>query len=254
MSAQKSFVRWGTVLLALLIILFVGLILFSPAMHIREITVVRLDPRLDIEEVQSVLIPFFDQHLFFLPASEVISLVEESVPDAQEVRIEKRYPSELAVHVGLHPLIARIKIRDPDVSEEDVLTHTGAYFDFLTEQGIYVSTVALQNAQALPMITFVDWGVRPLQGTKLIDPSFLQKMDAAEISLTQQFGKPVKSRTIFMRAQEFHIELEDYTLWFDVRTTIEDQLQRYRTFLQSVDLSTISEYIDLRLTDRVIYK
>jgi hypothetical protein len=64
----------------------------------------------------------------------------------------------------------------------------------------------------------------------------------------------VFTRTLFLRAQEYHLQTREWTLWFDMRSSIEDHLQRYRIFLREIPHEEVREYIDLRLKDRVVYK
>ena len=79
-------------------------------------------------------------------------------------------------------------------------------------------------------------------------------MHNAEQALDEQFGQKVRSRSVYLRAQEFHLLTQQYSLWFDLKSPLEAQLLRYRLFLQTVGKDTAKEYIDLRLTDRVVYK
>lgn len=233
-------------------------LLFSPLIQVREIQVVRLSPRLDIEQVQQALVPTFGRHLVFLSSFEVVKLLEEHIADVESVSIGKTYPSKLHVRIELHPLVARLTIVRPD-DEERVsqdLDDAGEelQIDFLTDRGIYVATTAAQDTETLPEILIVDWGIRPQEGTVLIDPSFLERMNAAEWTLLRQFGQEVTRRTVFVRAQEFHLKTGQRELWFDLRSPLEAQLERYRTFLTETDLDTVQEYIDLRISDRVLYQ
>lgn len=249
-TIRASAVRWTLFALIILGVLALGFVLFSPVIQVRQVQVTRLSPRLDIEDVQQTLAPTFGKHLFFLSSFEVATLLKEHIPDIDEVKIGKTYPSTLHVRIGLRPLVARLRILEPD---ENVVG-TGATIDFLTDQGIYVATTAAQDTATLPEIHIVDWGVRPDPGSKLIQPIFLERMNAAELTLLRQFGQEVTERTIFVRAQEFHMRIGRLELWFDIKSPLEDQLQRYRTFLREVNIDDVKDYIDLRIADRVVYQ
>lgn len=229
-----------------------GFLLFSPIVQVREIQVTRESPRLDIEDVQVALTPMFGRHLFFLSSLEVADLLKESIPDISAISVSKTYPSTLHVRVQLHPLAARLRILEPD--QEYATSQTGATVDFLTDQGMYVATTAVHDTETLPEIVVVDWGVRPDPGTRMVRPSFLERMNAAELTLLRQFGKEVSQRRIFLRAQEFHVTIDGIDLWFDTRTPLEKQLNRYRLFLREVESSEVKQYIDLRVADRVVYQ
>ena len=251
-SIRESFLKWvlgATIFIGLLVL---GFVLFSPIIHVREIEVTRESPRLDIEEVQLALAPMFGKHLFFLSSYEVASLLHESIPDVDTIQVGKTYPSTLHVDVSLRPLVARLRILEPD--EQNALSYTGATIDFLTDEGMYVATTAAQDIETLPEIVIVDWGVRPDPGTVMVKPSFLERMNAAELTLLRQFGQEVSERRVFLRAQEFHLYTDGIELWFDTRTPLEKQLNRYRLFLREIGLEEVRQYIDLRIADRVVYQ
>lgn len=249
---RESALKWTLAGLILVGAMLFGFLLFSPIVQVREIQVTRESPRLDIEDVQQALAPMFGRHLFFLSSFEVAGLLREDFPDISTISVSKTYPSTLHVQIELNPLVARLHILEPD--EEQALAFTGSTVDFLTEKGIYIATTAAQDPATLPEITIVDWGVRPDPKTQLLDPSLLQRMNAAEITLLRQFGQEVTERRVFLRAQEFHLRIGGIELWFDTKSPLEDQLNRYRIFLRETGLGEVRQYIDLRISDRVIYQ
>lgn len=252
-TLRISALRWGIVSGIALVLLLVGLAIFSPALQVREINITRLTPRLDIEQVQTTLSPMFGRHLLFVSSFDVSSLLNENIADVDTVTIGKQYPSILDVSISLHPIVARLHIDEPDSVGVGTLG-TGTVVDFLTDQGVYVVTLAAQDTEVLPLIRVVDWGVRPQPGDMLLQPQFIERMESAEVELLRQFGQETRGRTAFVRAQEFHLHLDDFVIWFDMKSPLEEQLQRYRTFLRSVDVADVHEYVDLRIAERVIYK
>ena len=249
---RASALRWIVASVVLGSIGIFSFFLFSPIIQVREITVERLSPRLDIEEVQNTLSSLFGKHLFFLSSFEVAGLLEESIPDIASVTIDKEYVSTLNVRIALDPLVARLRILDPDTNPD--AAGTGATIDFLTDEGIYIQTTAAKDTETLTEIQLVDWGVRPRPGTLLIQPAFIERINAAEIAFLRQFGKEVRRRTVFLRAQEFHLLVGETELWFDLKSPLADQLERYRTFLRAVGTEETYEYIDLRISNRIIYQ
>lgn len=249
---RTFFTRWVLVGVFCTLLLVLGLLLFSPRVRIQTIRIPRTDARLDVEQTALQLSSLYGRHLLFLSPYEVESLIGESLPDMQSVSIEKIYPNELRVNVTLAPLIVRLAILAPD---EEPVIGTGGTIDFLTEKGIYVQLPGEEEHPDLPLLHIIDWGARPLPGAPLVTPAFVEQLFGAENALVNQFGHQVQKRIVFLRGQEFHLELQNYTLWFDVRSSLDDALQRYRTFLQAVNVQEqVREYIDLRLTDKVVYK
>ncbi|MBU0459077.1 hypothetical protein KJ652_00170 [Patescibacteria group bacterium] len=249
----KSCMWWLLTIFVALLLLFVGLLLFSPLLEIREARVTRVNARLDIEEVQRILAPYFGRHLFFLPTYEVSRTIKGSFTDVKEVKVGKDYPFGLSVHIELDPIYARLAILDPD--EMGFTTQTGATIDFLTDQGAYVIAPLSKAGEKLPLIRLVDWGVRPTEGDEMLSSDFLNRISETERALSEQFGHTIEGRTVFLRAQEFHLHLKrGIEIWFDIVTPMEEQLLKYRTFLRSIDLNEVENYVDLRMSDRVVYK
>ena len=248
---EKIALRWMIIVGAGVTVLVIGLILFSPLLTIREIKIRRLSPRLDIEHVQQVLYPFFGRHLLFLSANEVREILHESIRDVENVTMEKQYPSQLTVSVKLHPLVARLDIIDPDKAE--VVRTTGSGTDFVTSEGVYVSTVSPQESEGLQTIRLVDWSVPPSPGEVLIPPEILRRLQETSDALRMQFGHSVDMQTVYLRAKEYHVRADGISLWFDMKSTLEQHLQRYRIFLQYVPKEEVHRYVDLRLTDRIVY-
>jgi hypothetical protein len=59
---------------------------------------------------------------------------------------------------------------------------------------------------------------------------------------------------VYLRAREFHLDTPKLSFWFDLRSPLEEQLQRLRTFLTVVKFPEVKNYIDLRLIGKVVYK
>lgn len=250
---RKAAFKWLFLLVAALVLALAGFVLFSPVMGVRKVDLQRTDPRMDIEDVQLVLAPFFGRHLLFLPEHEVREALRFGVPDFVRADIGKLYPSTLVVRVELEPLRAQLKIAEP-TSTEGPETQSGSIAaDFLTEHGVYVFAPQA-NMPDLPVITLVDWGVRPVPGAVVLPLSFMDRLNATEAAIREQFGYTIEERTVFLRAQEFHLDIGPYELWFDVRSPLEEHLARYRTFLREVAPTEVKTYVDLRSADRVVYR
>lgn len=272
--AYQRFIRhaktWRKLLWRFLAILAIGIVclavwlaFFSPAFSLTEIRVRRTDRRLDEELMHAALRPLIGNHLFYLSGGEVQPLLTSplpragrpAVPDLASVSVSKDYPSTMIVSVELSPVIARLAIEEPGGGEKK--EGTGAILaDYLTEDGMYVTYVPSQVASgaALPLIRIVDWSARPQPWHVVLEPSFLEGMRKAEQSLTEQFGQPVTERIAYLRAKEFHLKLPAYMLWFDFKSTLEEQVQRYRLFLRTAGASAATRYVDLRLRDRIVYR
>lgn len=258
--------RFALLITGSVLLLLIGLALFSPILEIKQIRVSRTDPRIDAENIQRALAPLFGRHLFFLPPQEVSAMLRQAVPDLRDARITKQYPSVLQLNIGLDPIVAEIVIENPDtppLSGTGSQTGTGQMIvdpegqDYLTNEGLYAVYNASQvqtGSATLLKLRVVDWAVRPEPWKPLVDAQFLDVMQSAESELKTQFSSQVTSRTIFVRAREFHLRLQRYSLWFDMRSPLPEQLQRYRIFLQTIGQDKATEYVDLRIKDKIVYK
>lgn len=251
---RRAIIRWSAVTLVALVVLAAGIVAFSPIGQVEEIRVSRVDPRLDIEEVQLLLAPLFGKSLVTVSSRSVRALLEPSIPDIRGVTVNKTYPSQLAVRVELVPLVARSRVLAPG-EEQQPVPGSGAMLTYITDRGTFaVVPPGFAGGDQLPLIDLVDWGSRPEPGAPILSRDFLTRMEQAVATLQTQFGQPVQRRVAFIRAQEFHLTVGKVSLWFDVRSSLEEQLLRYRMFLRSVGLQEAKEYVDLRLADRVIYR
>lgn len=231
---------------------FFAIAIFSPVMRVTEVRVLHRDPRLDLEHVQSLLSPLFGKHLLLLSAYDVRTLLYEGVPDLASVDVRKDYPSTLEVRLALDPLVARVAILVPD--QGNLESGTGAIIDYLTQKGVYISSSRIADGGSLPLMSLVDWGARPTVGSQILPPALLEQIFQTEEELLEQFGQEVLHRTIFLRAREYHVETAQWDLWFDTRSSLDEQMQRYRTFMREIPHTAVHDYIDLRLKDRVVYK
>ncbi len=247
--------RWGLLVTLLTLAGLFTFLAVSPVVQVREIRVQRSEARVDIERVQKSLSPLFGRHLLFLPEFEVLELLRASIPDLQEVQVSKSYPSELVVRVQLHPILARLTIEAPS----DVPAGSGAVTaggrplnDYLTDNGIYVSSPLMLSGSTA--FTIRDWTLRPVPGTSLLSEETLKFLRDSEGALQQEFAMRVTRRSVYLRAQEVHMQVGKTSLWFDTRSPLAPQLERLRTFLAAVGWNGAGQYVDLRLSGRVIYR
>jgi hypothetical protein len=261
--------QWLIIGSASVALLLIGLAVFSPIMHVRAIRVARTDERLDIEAVQRSLTPLFGKHLFLISSRDVGDLLETAVPDMEGVTIQKHYPSTLGVRIALEPFIAQLQIKAPPkkiatpgagttlllsgATAPDALAQRKT-FDYLTAKGRYISLAFAESGAALPAIELTDIDTMPTPGTVILSPDFLARMQEAVATLRDEFGLEVRVTTIFLRGREFHLKLPKYTLWFDMKSPLADHFERLRTLLQAVKPGEITQYVDLRLAGRIVYK
>jgi hypothetical protein len=237
----------------LTILAVIGILMFSPIFDVKQIQVRRQDARLDIEEVQEVLKPLFRTRLPFITKNQVFELLADQYPDIRRIEIAKQYPSTLIISAYLDTVAAELKLDEPFVGSGAV-SGSGSHA-YVTSDGYAIFTpIALTDGDTLPKLRITDWGVKPTNRTFLIGPEFLHTIFQARDMLSENFGFTVTDITVFIRAQEFHVRANKVSLWFDLTSPLALQFQRFRDFLKTVPLDQVKEYVDLRISDRVIYK
>jgi hypothetical protein len=239
---------------SLLLLLFLAPLFTVSSMNIR-----RQDQRIDIEEMQQLLLPFFGRHLLFLASWEVERAVESVYPEVREVIVEKSLPHELRITLQMEDIAAEVLLGDPDDTEEQIFAASGSTLHrYLTVGGVYLEyPVPLpfrkETGKQIPL-HIVDWVVKPVHREQLLSPSILHAIESTLTVLRESFGHTVQSVTLYVRAKEFHVRTERIVLWFDFASPMTAQLDRYRTFLRALPLESSEKYVDVRLHDRVVYR
>lgn len=250
-TVWELFKRFGLWIAGFCVLVVLGVLLFSPILQIREIRISRSDPRVDIEQVQRSLAPLFGERLLFVANGDVLPLVEKAMPDLKTAEIAKSYPSTLVL--TLHPteIVAQLKIVSSGTgSVPDGLT------DYLTEDGMYVryTPQQVQAGSGLLLLSLVDWGAKPVPWTSLLAPDFVDTMRKTEAALATEFNLKTTERAVYLRAREFHLQVGAISLWFDMRSTVEEQIERYRLYLKTAEKTPAKTYVDLRLRDKIVYR
>ena len=254
----SEFRMWLAIGAGLIVLTVAGTLLFAPFFDVREMRVRRQDPRIDPEDIQQTLSPLFKQRLVLVTRSQVAFMLQAEHPEIERVEISKDYPSTLSVSVYLEPVVAEVKIGDSlsGVSGSgSINTSSGTnIYTYVTRKGTYVTSPIRLSGGPYPKLTITDWGILPQNRTPLLTPIFLQTIFLARDTLRRDFGLQNQNITVFLRAQEFHITTNKATLWFDLRSPLNVQFQRFREFLKNLSLDQAKEYIDLRIADKIIYK
>lgn len=263
-ALRPFFFRIVAACVVLMLLLIVCLAVFSSLLDIRELQVARSDPRLDSERIQQALRPLFGRRLPLLSAEEIPPLLtaelpeehRSAVPDLDTVTIRKDYPSSLHIRLTLRPLAYRLSIKTVGQTTPNPVPAAGSGVDFLTSDGLYVSYTAAQagSGNALPQLHIVDWGAKPDPWKPLVGMDILTAMQETEAALVDDFAQTIRSRTIYLRAREYHLQTQTISLWFDLKSPIEEQLARYRLFLDTVPAGTAKQYVDLRISGKLIYR
>lgn len=262
-TAQKAVASfWWLLGGALLGIVLITL--FSPLLTVRSMRVARRDPRIDVELVEQALRPLFGMRMLFVRQQDIEPLLKEdlpevkraAVPDMKSLAVGKEYPSTLILEITPATLIAQARVLQPDMQPLPAGSGT-TLLEVITEDGMLAAYLPSEvpDAAALMPVDIVDWGARPQPWTHLADPEVFNEIRRVETLLRDQFGQGVQRRVLYLRAQEYHFLLDDgLSLWLDRRSPVDEQLARYKLFLQVTPRGVAKQYVDLRLHDRIVYR
>ncbi len=252
----SEFRTWLVIGVVATIVTVMLVLMFAPFFDVRQIVIRRQDPRVDLEDIQQALSPLFRQRLILITKNQVSGMLTPDYPDIDHIEIAKKYPSTLTVSIYLEPVAAAIVIDDSDAAatESGALVGSGTYA-YITRSGYFVSSpIKLGGSTPIPMLQLTDWGIRPQNRTHVLSEDFIDQIFSARDALRTDFGLSTTGITVFVRAQEFHIRTNKVTVWFDLKSPLSLQFQRFREFLKTLSLDQAKEYIDLRIADKIIYK
>jgi hypothetical protein len=256
---------WCVALVLLIIVAACVFFLFSPSFSVTSIQVSRQDRRVDVEEIQKLLRPYFGNHILFVSPLLLERNVLTEYPEVSSVKVRRNFPNELAVTLYMDPVVARLFIGEPDhteanfadlVSEGEVIA-PGTWYSYLTSKGVYLEYPFPLNAKVeeeVITLHLVDWAVKPTHRQTLLAEDVLNQIRGVRRILQESFGHAIGGITFYLRAQEFHVKTEGLVLWFDLSTPAVKQINRYREFLRTLTAESAEEYVDLRLHDRVVYR
>ncbi len=235
----------------------IGILILSPIFNVKHIQIRRQDARIDIDDAQAALRPLFDQRLPFVTRGEVADLLRTIYPDITQVAIKKTYPDAIQISIYVDPLAAQLKIdaqRNHGAAGTGTLvTQTGSYA-YITARGYTVISPVRLAKDPLPTLIITDWGAQPMNRSLLLDTAFLRAVFEARDTLRENFGLQATDIIVYLRAREFHVTTKKISLWFDLSSPLQLQFGRFREFLKALSLEQVKEYIDLRISDRVIYR
>lgn len=254
----SEFKIWTLIGAAIISVTVIAILLFSPYFDVREMQIRRQDPRIDPEEIQETLSPLFHQKLLLVSRSQVMAMLATTYPDIEKVEIAKNYPSKLTITVYLEPVVAEVKIDEgsSDATASGALvTGSGTNtYSYVTKRGLFITSPMKLDTTPLPIITITDWAIRPQNRSLLLAETFLHNAFLARDTLRRDFGLTTVNTVVFLRAQEFHIQTNKANLWFDLRSPLNVQFQRFRSLLKTVSFDDVKDYIDLRIADKIIYQ
>lgn len=234
----------GSTLLVLgcaFMLLFTLFAIFSPYFQLKQVTVERKSPHIDVAAVENLMAEFYGQNLLFLSQKRVEQRLLETFPEFREVRLSEAWPDELVLNIELSPPFYQ------------VLNEFDATFAVLSEDGVVLRQ---ESTAGLPRIVVRDYDKNLVPGEafataeELKAITFLRQYFAEKLKLvvTDVYYLPV--------AYEVHlVTAQNTAFWFDLRQGAEEQVRKIDLVSDQINLySRPPEHVDLRIPNQVFWK
>ncbi len=227
----------------LLVIGFISFAIFSPYFTIKNITIIRDNPALDIELVKPITKGFYGKNLIFFKKEVLKKKLLKNFLEFREIDIKEVWPDEISISIKLSP---------PAFTLFDMAS---ASFAVISADGIIL---AGKPNDELPVIKIKDWDKPLVPGEKFISKEWLSIIQQIDQQFTQNLKLPIKSIILLPAAQEVHF-IQDNTnetvFWFDLRIDPEKQLQKLELGANKIGLySKPIEHVDLRIPKTLFWK
>lgn len=252
-------------------ICFVFFIFFlSPVFRVQNVEVVRKNLSIDAAEIEQWLAhESLGKNIFFVSLSDLNDKASKEFSQWKSVRIRKKFPHTLYAEVENFKayaflIVKREIIEKPTSSSKAVkttkTTNTKATTKTVLQEEKYVinekGIVSYADVGEVPSMTIRYNDVFPDQisvGKSLLPPEVIEKIDLITKKLIKDHELATKEVIYFPTGKEIHVNLYQFSLWFDLLQDTDEQLQKFSKSLSFLDKNKV-EYMDLRIKNRVIYK
>lgn len=249
--------------LILACIFFALLILFfSPMLRIQHIEVVRKNLSIDTTKIEQFLTErAIGKHIFFLSSSDLEKQTHNAFPQWKSLIIHKSFPNRLSVDVENFESFAYVVLKTEQVKmvknekgnkvpTDEKITVEQKYV--LNQQGS-ISYPEIDSNPSL-LILYKDPFTKNIDiGRNIIPTQDVKSIQTVVSVLLHEYDLATKEVEYFKLAKEIHVNVFQFSLWIDLQQNLEEQLKKYNESLQHLDKNKL-EYLDLRISNRVIYK
>lgn len=242
-----------TTLLAILAgsIFLIYTIIFSNYLLIKDIKP-QADSKTNTPElmtkVADTLKSFKNKNLLFANKIEMITKIQKTFPEIENIEITKDFPSTILIKFAEYPLVANItNMADNGTNKKYLISSIG---------------YAVKENETDPNLPFIKIKTtEPINADGVvISPEKLKYILGAMTYFKEKFGMNILEAEYKVTPREVHLKTEKYfVLWLDIQKPFEDQFKKLKKALVKLDIfKEPLEYIDLRITgesgDKIIYK
>lgn len=203
------------------------------------------DKNLQSDKLQMMMKSVYDENLLFLSSSFLQKKLFISFPELSDITIIKKFPRTLILQPITDPLVFKWIYKT--INNED------QYFGYVSKKGLYFKHGPEE------IFTIFDNDVRleyiPLM-SPLLSPEEIENITNSKSLLEQVTGRKMIKMNYLRHAQEIHfIDDKEVAYWIFLKESSILQIEKLSTAIAEHDIySSPLEYIDLRISRKVIYK
>ncbi len=190
------------------------------------------------------------ENMFLLSLPFLREELKIRFPELHEILIEKKYPHILKVSLKTAPVVAKWQyeiLTDPalpPIKEEGFVNEKGMFFPTGNTDVLFRIEEKISRKKA------------PEFSEEVISQSRLQEILLGKKDLERITGQEIISAQYIRNAQEIHFVAKNKTIfWLFMNIPFEKQIQKLERSLSEFPIfSRPIEYIDLRISGKIIYK
>lgn len=188
------------------------------------------------------------KNILFIKKADIISKIEASYPEIENIQVEKNLPNTLIISFTEYPLAANITN----------ITTSGANKKFIINSIGYVVKEDADDP-TLPYIKVKTDAPLNSEST-VLDQEKLQYILGAASYFEEKFGMKILESEYRVVPRELQLKTEKFFfIWLDIQKPFEDQFKKLKKALVKLNIyEEPLQYVDLRITgesgEKIIYK
>jgi len=247
-SSEYQKKNWIPVAVFLTVLIVIGLTaFFSIFFQVSTISFQKNDADINLRysKIQKFLEGTKGVNLLFISPDFLEKSIQISFPELKTISFSKSYPKTLEVYAETYPIVAKwVYKKDGDERQ---------FFGFVSENGFF-----LPKGPDESFLMF-DMQLRKKElpyYARLMQPEQLLAIIDAKRLLEDITKRKMVSLSYFQNAQEIHfLDEKKVEYWIFLQNLLPEQAEKLRLVLAKENVyAKPLEYIDLRITGKVIYK
>lgn len=197
--------------------------------------------------IKSEINIFKGESIFSINKVELTKELLAKYPEIETIKIKKRLPSTLELHILKYEPKANLKVFIENIERKYILNSIG-YIAYSDTEDPDLPTITMQREKAYN------------SREKVMEQDELNNIIKAQILFEQKFLMKVTEIKYLEIAREFHMKTEkDFFVWLDLTQDYKSQLSKLKASEQKLNIHTTPlQYIDLRVAgnqgEKVIFK